>query len=272
MRKPPASRPSAISSSTSAASLRRQPSDAGQIGRRQLAGRCQDEPGELARAQRRAPGAACGSFHLRVEQVVRERAPTAPPARRDGSSSARAGGAATAIAAVDVLLRQRPSLRAEPGPVSGPGARIARRPARSAAARLRFAATSAGSEARRDTRRRRARDACRRRRGRGRQLVLRPPDEAHLVGPAHERPVGLAHGPVGSALPETCSQSDGRTTSAFGKRSARPTSSIQAAAASSVRSRHLVCRQCPRSSRSVRFATTRRSPGRSTSSSRRPTT
>ena len=67
-----------------------------------------------------------------------------------------------------------------------------------------------------------------------RQLVLRAPEEAHLVGPAHERAVRLADRPVLAGEPLTCSQSDGRTTSAFGKSSARPTSSTHAAAASSV--------------------------------------
>ncbi len=90
------------------------------------------------------------------------------------------------------------------------------------------------------------------------QLVLRVPQKPHLVAPAGEGPVFAANAQLRSGEPLTCSQSDGRTTSAFGKSSATPTWSTHAAAWSSVRTIPLVSTTMPivRPFRALRYDTT----------------
>ena len=83
-----------------------------------------------------------------------------------------------------------------------------------------------------------------------RQLVLRAPEEPHLLRPADERRRPARAPPSWrAASPFTCSQSDGRTTSVFGKRSARPTlvDPVSAACVSVRIDSSLVLQECRRS-------------------------
>ena len=76
-------------------------------------------------------------------------------------------------------------------------------------------------------------------------------------------PSGSRTAQLRSGLPFTCSHSDGSTTSAFGRSSARPTSSTKAAACSTVRTMRSSLQECPRSGHFAPSATTRPSPARS---------
>ena len=66
------------------------------------------------------------------------------------------------------------------------------------------------------------------------QLVLGPPEEPDLRRPLHEAALGVPTAQL-PASPSTCSQSEGSTTSAFGKSSASPTLSTHFAACGTVR-------------------------------------
>ena len=273
MRKPASSRrASATSSSTAAASFRRQPTAPARSAAVSSPARPSTMRGELA-SRVVASGEPVRQLPLARNEVVRERAPRAvlldEMRVREHQPVVQRGDRP-----VDVLLREAgrgAQLRAGERPFRGDRRRdrLEPRPGPARRSRRRGAATSRGATHVATLARclPDAHEAARR------QLVLRVPEEPHLVAPARRTTRRRPGRPsCARATPFTCSHSDGSTTSAFGKRSARPTSSTHAAAWSSVRTMSSSVQACPWSSPSARFATTRRSPARSRRSSRRRTT
>ena len=193
MRNSPASRPVRNLVEHLGGQLPAPPEHAGQIGRCELAGCCQDEQCELAArlVDRRQP---LRQRPLPVEQVVRDGAPAGLLLDEMGAREHQAA-VQDGKAAIDVTLR-----RADDPAQSRPGQRPLRADRRHELelerARLRRVAL-------RDERRQRARRDTRRHprdvladtgEAASRQLVLRPPEQAQLGRPADERPIGLAHG------------------------------------------------------------------------------
>ena len=206
MRKPPPSRDTAISSRTASACLRRQPSAPGHVGRGHLGRGCEDEPGQLAagvalRRQRgRARSAGRGGR-------PRSRPSRAPGRRRRHSSATSARCRRSTARSTSFLAAPRTSRSA--GAVSGPRSSTAsqtRARALDRAAKVLRPARPPCERVQRGQRRaercrsRRRPGACRRRPGGARQLVLQAPDDPHLLGPAEERAVGVANGPLRRAV------------------------------------------------------------------------
>ena len=232
--------PSATSSRTAVGRLPPPAERPAEVGRGQLAGRLEHDAG---RARCRA--ASCGAESASAAATcARARscaiAPQAPPSstRCELVSERAAGGAQRR--SVDLLLRRRREARAAAAPVSGPfGAHGLDDPALEPF-RLHGVGSRRGAWARAAARRRRprGRGACRRTRARVR--AGRPSPPRGSPSPPSSRGTCRRHRAPPSSrsgLPFTCSQSEGSTTSAFGKSSARPTRSTHAAACSRVRTR-----------------------------------
>ena len=257
----------------SAASLRRQPSAPPRSAAVSSPARSSTSASQLAACllARRQP---LRQRPLALHQVVRERAPR-PVLLHEVRAREHDAVVQRHDRLVDVLLRRGRSRRAAAGPVSGPASRTVSATSRAVALRL--------GAVRRDERGARAAARCRPTDPRQvlahagepccGQLVLRAPEKAHLLAPAHERPVRPRGPPScarGCRSPAPRATAGRRPPSAGAARG--PTSSTKAAASSSVRTMRSSLQECPRSGRFARCATTRPWPGRSTSSSRRPTT
>ena len=167
----------------------------GEVGRGQLAGaaRARRRPGRGARP--RAPADGCGSGHLRSTRSCAS-APHGPSCSTRWELVSTSRGAATRPPG------RRPSSRAR-SPRGAPARSAGRRraPSRPPAgpcppAPSPFAATRAGTSRGATQATARARCLPTQTRPCGGQLVLRAPEKAHLLAPAHERPVGLADRPA----------------------------------------------------------------------------
>ena len=216
---PPPSRPSAISSSTAAASLRRQPNGAARSAAVSSPACASTRPRELRARVGARRAASPGSGHLRASRscAIAPHGPSCstrwhvredelPVQRRDRL--------------VDVLLRS-PVTVAQLG--AGQRALVVDRrdDLRLEALRRRRPLArrraSAGAAARRSATTRARCLPTQTRPGRG-QLVLRAPEERPSPRSSATKPPSASRiAQFCSGLPLTCSQSDGRTTSAFGK-------------------------------------------------------
>ena len=214
----PSSRPSAISSSTAAASLRRQPKGAAEVGRGQLAGLREHEPGQLAARigarQAASPAAATCARAGRVRSR-----PTGRPARRGGRRQDELRGAATRSPCRRPSSSRRSASRSSR---AGQRARrraiavddLASRPSGAASARGRRASAGAAARRRPTTRARCLPTQASPAAG---SSSFAPQRNAIASLQRTKPPSGSRIAQFCSGLPLTCSQSDGRTTSAFGK-------------------------------------------------------
>ena len=217
MRNSPASRPSATSSSTWAASFRRQPSTPA----RSAAVSSRAVARTSSASSRRASSAAGSRFGKRplpLEQVVRDGAPAGllldEMGAREHEAAVQRGEAAIDVrlrrADDPAQLRRRSAVRRSGSPRR---ARARARSARPGRAARRVPAACAERHTPSPARR-----ACRRRRGRAPAARPSLPRARPISSDQRTNvPSGSRTAKGASAVPATCSQSEGRTTSASGR-------------------------------------------------------